>query len=161
MRKRTIQRRYGLFGVLAVLFGVLILADPVRAAAPTAIQLRTEINRVRQTNHVRVLKNSYTLNRVALRRVQDMSRYRFFGHTSPLGRTYGTYLALGPARFRASGEVIGLNQRTATTAVANWQKSPEHRAIIRHSSYTHIGAAVGWGVIRGKRVTLLVVLFGR
>lgn len=45
-------------------------------------------------------------------------------------------------KFSTAGENIALNQRGAAAVVAEWMKSPGHRANILNPKYTHIGVGI-------------------
>jgi uncharacterized protein YkwD len=90
-----------------------------------------------------------------------MAREHYFAHTSPNGVTHTTFLAAGPAKFSRSGEILGRNFLSPTSAIQAWLASPSHAAQIKSTTYTHIGAAVGTIRIKNKPSTVVVVLFGR
>ena len=157
----TPQRQRGFFILGFVLIGILLLPQTTHAVTPTAKQYRDEINRVRHTKQLAPLISSYTLNRAALRRLQDMANNHYFGHTSPAGRNFSTFIKLGPAKFNASGEVLSKKYSSADKSVQAWLASTSHAAQLQSSTYTHIGAAVGKITVKGKTLTVAVVLFGR
>jgi uncharacterized protein YkwD len=157
-----LQHRFlRLITISAVYIGISLIPHALYAATPTAEQYRQAINQQRQQFKRSPLTTSYTLNRAALRRVQSMAREHYFAHTSPNGVTHTTFLAAGPAKFSRSGEILGRNFLSPTSAIQAWLASPSHAAQIKSTTYTHIGAAVGTIRIKNKPSTVVVVLFGR
>jgi len=148
--------------ILPILFiGGFIVPLATSAAVPTATNYRDEINRLRQQERRAMLTSSFTLNRAALRRVQDMAAYHYFSHTSPLGKSFSSFINLGPAKFSASGEIMSRNYLTARSSVNAWLTSTSHASQIRSTKYTHLGAAVGKITIKGKPTAVAVVMFGQ
>lgn len=152
---------YRAIGFFTVVIAGIFLSNTAFASTLTAANYRDEINRLRQQERQPALTSSYTLNRAALRRAQDMSAYHYFSHVSPLGKTFSSFINLGPAKFSATGEIMSRNYLTARSSVNAWLTSTSHAAQIRSKKYTHLGAAVGKVTIKGKTTNVAVVMFGQ
>jgi len=108
----------------------------VRAFETEVIRL---VNEQRSLTGLSALSENWELSRVARIKSQDMSKNKYFSHTSP---TYGTPFQMMKSfgiSYRTAGENIAYGQKTPQQVVDAWMNSSGHRANILNSSYTEIG----------------------
>ncbi|MDE7260714.1 MAG: SafA/ExsA family spore coat assembly protein [Oscillospiraceae bacterium] len=112
------------------------LSDAVASYEAEVIRL---VNEIRAENGLGALAANWELSRVARYKSEDMSKNRYFSHTSP---TYGTPFQMIRSfglSYRTAGENIAYGQRTPAAVVDAWMNSSGHRANILNASYTQIG----------------------
>ena len=81
------------------------------------------------------------LEKAALSHSTDMSRSRFFSHTSPTNGKAGARLQAAGYNWRTYGENIALGYEGEKEVVEGWLKSPGHCANIMNPAYKEMGAA--------------------
>lgn len=81
------------------------------------------------------------LEKAALSHSTDMSRSRFFSHTSPTNGKAGARLQAAGYNWRTYGENIALGYDGEKEVVADWLKSPGHCANIMNPAYKEMGTA--------------------
>ena len=131
------------------------------AAPPTAAGLLNRMNQVRAAAQIPLVRDSYTLRRVAAARAADMVRFNYFNHVSAAGLTYQYWLAAGPARFQRTGENIARGYLTSLATTSGWLASGSHRSNLLNSRFTHAGTAVRPILYNGRPSYLYVTIFGR
>jgi uncharacterized protein YkwD len=97
-------------------------------------------NRERQAKGLSPLKPHPTLRKAAQWLADDMAKKSYFSHTDSLGREFSTRLR--DFRYEDAtvmAENVGMGARDPARAVANWMKSPGHRANILNPELTEIG----------------------
>ena len=97
-------------------------------------------NRERQAKGLGALKFQSTLREAAQWLADDMAKKSYFSHTDSLRRDFATRLRdFGYKNATVMAENIGLGAPDPANAVANWMKSPSHRANILNPELTEIG----------------------
>src|SRR3954452_12974479 len=124
------------------LFGVVAVASPAHAAAPTTVQLQADI--LAGTNAQRALHGCAALR--LDQRISTAARY----HSTFMART-GTFSHVGSGnstfvtRVRAQGytaplsENIAWGYRTGAAVMTAWMNSPGHRANILNCAAKSVG----------------------
>ena len=136
--------------VCAVVFSVFTLAPAagaaVRSSAVTG--LLQAVNHTRIAHGLRPLKVDTTLVRAARSHSAEMLRGNFFAH----GNFHGRMVA-----FHVRGPVAGENlawgngpYASASSIIAEWLASPEHRANLLHVGWTRIGIGISQGTFLGN-----------
>jgi uncharacterized protein YkwD len=97
------------------------------------------VNAHRQSLGLDALVWDPTAAAVALAHSQDMVTRGYFSHISPEGETPFDRLRAAGIRFTMAGENIAFGFSSANAVFAAWMASPEHRANIEHTGYTHHG----------------------
>jgi uncharacterized protein YkwD len=102
-------------------------------------------NRERQVKGLSPLKPQATLQKAAQWLADDMAKESYFSHADSLGRDFSTRLRnFGYENFTAMAENIGFGASDPAKAVANWMKSPGHRANILNPELTEIGVGYAY-----------------
>ncbi len=97
-------------------------------------------NRERVKQGLAPLKRHDVLCEAATWMAKDMAENRYFAHQDKQGRTLGLRLQdFGYARLKSVGENIAAGQEEPKEVVAEWLKSPGHRANLFGSTYREIG----------------------
>jgi len=119
-----------------------------------------EMNLERQKVGARRMFQSTTLYRAAVEKTQSMFRDQYFGHTSPSGERFWSWLGARRSMFTRYGENLAYGYRTERGLVTAWLKSSGHRQNVLDGRFTHVGVGIRSGTYRGRRVTMIVALFG-
>ena len=138
--------------MLITLALALLNPEPAFDAAPVKPQpdvFRRQVveltNRERQAKGLRPLKLQATLGEAAQWLADDMAKKSYLSHTDSLSRDFSTRLRdFGYENFTAMAENIGLGAPDPAKAVANWMKSPGHRANILNPELTEIGVGYAY-----------------
>jgi uncharacterized protein YkwD len=142
-----------IFALFAVVFSLFALSTTagarvkaVRASAATSL-LRA-VNRTRAAHGLRSLRVDATLVRAARSHSAEMLRGNYFAH----GDFHSRMVA-----FHVRGPVAGENlawgngtYASASTIIAEWLASPEHRANLLHAGWTRIGIGIASGTFLGN-----------
>jgi uncharacterized protein YkwD len=128
-------------------------AAPVKAEPDVFGRQVVELtNRERQAKGLRPLKPQTTLREAAQWLADDMAKKSYLSHTDSLSRDFSTRLRdFGYANFTAMAENIGLGAPDPAKAVANWMKSPGHRANILNPELTEIGVGYAYNATDTNR----------
>jgi len=172
LRRRTIQALTALPVALALplaVTGEANAAPTARAAAVAACPGSTAaparptvgavsnatlclINRERARRGVRKLRPNGRLSTSAARYSRDMARRDFFAHVSPGGTTMLGRIKAAGYLHGTRGYTVGENLAwgsggfaTPVETVANWMKSPGHRANILSGRFREVGVGVAVG----------------
>ena len=144
---RSIVRRLAMLALVpAALLGVVTVASPAQAAAPTVAQLQNDI--VTQTNLWRTklgcspLRVDAKLGYAARGQSGYMARTGRFSHVGSAGSTFSVRISRA-GYSGALAENIAYGYRSGGEVVAAWMKSPGHRANIANCK----AKAVGVGAI--------------
>jgi uncharacterized protein YkwD len=131
MRSSIVRRLAHLALVPAVLLGIVAVASPAQAAAPTTVQMQSDI--VKWTNTYRAkagcaaVRLDAKLALAARNHSAYMARTGSFSHTGSGGSTF-------VARVKATGytaplsENIAWGYRDGASVVKAWMASPAHKA---------------------------------
>ena len=104
-----------------------------------AQQVLQLVNAERQKAGLNALTLSDKLTDVAQVKAEDMAKNNYFSHTSP---TYGSpfeMLQHFGISYKAAGENIAHNQRSAQEVMNAWMNSSGHRANILNANFTDLG----------------------
>lgn len=138
---------HGLILLVACIFcGLNASAE---SPAPKQSSEEKRIGRVVQlTNEIRVqhglapLQVHPALSRSAQWMAQDMVQHNYLRHTDTLGRSIDPRLPeFGYSDYREIGENIAGGQLTPEEVVADWMRSPGHRANLLNPNFREIGVA--------------------
>ncbi|MDD5552116.1 MAG: CAP domain-containing protein [Candidatus Pacebacteria bacterium] len=117
-------------------------------------------NQKRSNSGVAILKENNNLNRAAYLKAQDMLKYDYFAHTSPLGRSPWYWLEKSGYNYRYAGENLAIDFIDSGELFQAWYSSSVHRANIVNPRFKEIGMAVLKGDFKGRRTTVVVQYFG-
>jgi uncharacterized protein YkwD len=140
----------------------LLPAAPAVAASEdgsfTTAMLR-QLNRVRASHHLAVVREDRRMDRGALGHSRDMARHHYFAHGSWPGRVMA---AAGSAH--SVGEVIGWRVRSsasseATHMVHDWLGSPPHRQVLLSNRFSRIGIGRATATSGGNPTAMYTVDF--
>lgn len=144
--------------------------------APTPLRVFTKENQavlvkekvIAQTNIARFdngmlppLTENEVLDKVALKKAQDMFSKQYFEHVSPDGIGPGDLASGEGYKYIVEGENLILgNFKDEKEMLDLWMNSPGHRANILHEQFSEIGVAVIKGQYQGETVWIGVQEFG-
>ena len=97
------------------------------------------VNEERAKNGLSALQMDESVRKVARVKSSDMSKNKYFSHTSP---TYGTPFEMLKSygiSYKSAGENIAQGYTSPEAVVKGWMNSSGHRANILNASFTHIG----------------------
>jgi uncharacterized protein YkwD len=143
-------RKKQVLSVCAVVFSVFALAPAAgaRVHSSAVTGLLQAVNQTRVAHGLRPLKVDTTLVRAARSHSTEMLRGNFFAH----GDFHGRMVA-----FHVVGPVAGENlawgngpYASASSIIAEWLASPEHRANLLHAGWTRIGIGITRGTFLGN-----------
>lgn len=116
--------------------------------------LENEINGLRKSEDLSLLKNDPLLAATALKYCKELLTYRSLAHKDVYGKgALERYRALGGTSLEV-GEVIGAGS-SEKKIIEAWLQSPPHKKVIRYSRWTHMGS----GRVRVGDKILIVLLF--
>jgi uncharacterized protein YkwD len=141
--RSSIARRLAKLALLPVaLFGAVAVASPAHAAAPTTVQLQSDIlagtNAQRARHGCGTLRLDANISRAARNHSAFMATTGTFSHTGSGNSSFVT-------RIRAQGytaplsENIAWGYRTGADVVTAWMNSAGHRANILNCSAKSVG----------------------
>lgn len=144
---RSIVRRLAQIALVpAALFGVMALATPAQAAAPTVGQLQVDIFNATNVQRVKAgcarLRNDAKLGYAARGHSAYQARTNKMSHTGSSNSTFAVR-ATRAGYVGALSENVAYGYRSGAEVVAAWMKSPGHRANIVNCR----AKAVGVGAI--------------
>ncbi len=119
-------------------------------------------NTERINNGLQPLAENQRLDSIALSRLEDMFKNRYFAHVSPTGLKAEIVAQTIGYDYLALGENLALgNFDGDKNLVQAWMDSPGHRANILNAHYTEIGVAVKPGTFEGRQTWIGVQIFGK
>ena len=133
---------------------------PVYAASTTAeIAIVREINRVRRAHHLRAVRLTAPLARVARRHSSLMLKYDALSHSSFDGSSFSTRLQRAGKR-RQYGETLAWapdgSGVSARVVVKLWMRSAPHRHVLMNGTLRRVGVGRVRGMLgpqRGNAIT--------
>lgn len=96
-------------------------------------------NRERAVRGVAPLVLDAALCRLAQRHSDDQAAHQSLGHAGSDGRSPFDRLRRVGYVYTTAGENVAMGYPTATTVVAGWMNSADHRANILRRTFTHVG----------------------
>lgn len=118
-------------------------SDELRAIEMAqARQIFDVTNVIRKRHHLKPLKWSDAVAKVAYGHSQDMEMNQYFSHDSPQHGTVGNRLTKGAVSFQLAGENIAAQYTDGLAAVEGWLNSEGHRKILLEEDFTHLGVGV-------------------
>ncbi|MEN9622169.1 MAG: hypothetical protein RLZZ67_603 [Candidatus Parcubacteria bacterium] len=148
---------------LFVLFG-LTVASPGGlqwAAAVLPAVLGDLTNEQRVTNHLAVLTENPTLDKVATLKAEDMAAKSYFSHTSPEGLTPWHWFDKVGYDYEYAGENLAIDFTDSHDVTNAWMNSPMHRANIVKSAFTEIGTGVATGTFEGVATVFVAQVYAK
>jgi uncharacterized protein YkwD len=147
--RSSIARRLAMLALVpAALLGAVVVASPAEAAAPTTVQMQTDINYWTNRWRVKVgcpqLRLNVNLARAARNHSAWMARTATFSHVGSSNSSFVT-------RVKATGysaplsENIAWGYRDGAQVVSAWMKSPAHRANIVNCKARSVGVGAVYG----------------
>ncbi|WP_019873932.1 CAP domain-containing protein [Sporichthya polymorpha] len=131
---------FSLFG--GTLGATVVTAEPAEARSMSIKEQRRAIvkktNKIRKAHGCRALKVRPKLNQAAQRHAKDMSRKRYFSHTSKDGTSWVTRIRRTGWR-QPGGENIARGYYSASSVMSAWMHSPGHRRNIVNCQFRNIG----------------------
>ena len=107
------------------------------------------------------LSESYSLNRAAYKKAEDMFDRQYFAHQAPTGEEAGDLVSEFDYTFILVGENLAKgNFRSDEDLVEGWMNSPDHRDNILKSSYEEIGVGIKKDYYEGQEIWMAVQIFG-
>ncbi|MFN2627318.1 MAG: CAP domain-containing protein [Gaiellaceae bacterium] len=145
--------------VPALLVSVFVLIAAVATASTGTLtqaesSLLGAVNQARIDHGLQPLRPDQTLERAARAHSADMIRNRYFAHGAFMQR-----LSAFGARGRILGENLAWGTGTdarATTILAAWLASPEHRANLLRAAFQRIGIGALRGTFQGNGDALVI-----
>lgn len=146
-----------MFAVAAIAIGSSSSAAAVTPIAPShetgsaETDLIALINAYRASNGLQTVSPDGALTAAAGWMAGDMAARNYIGHVSSDGRSPTQRMtAFGyPATSMYTGEDLAAGYGTASAALAGWQASPAHNAVLLNANYN----AVGLGLVYEPRST--------
>ncbi len=117
-------------------------------------------NEERGTGSLGTLRRSDVLDRAAQLKAQDMAKYEYFAHYSPLGVSPWHWFDQVSYGFVHAGENLAVHFTDSSDVVEAWMDSPSHKANIMNGNYTEIGVGTAKGEYKGFPTIFVVQLFG-
>jgi uncharacterized protein YkwD len=156
MRSSIARRLTNLVLLPVAVFGAVAVASPAHAAAPTTVQMQSDIlagtNRQRAIHHCGKLKLNANIARAARNHSAWMARNRKMDHIGSGGSSFVT-------RVKAQGysspmsENIAYGFPTGTAVVTAWMNSAGHRANILNCGAKSVGIGVVYATNGSAYVT--------
>lgn len=119
--------------------GILFLLPEKASASSNTTDLIKLTNEIRVQNNLLELKESETLNKVALSRAQDMLQNNYFSHQSPNGKSFINELEKNKYYFSSAGENLAIDFYENEKIISSWMQSPTHRQNILNPDFKEIG----------------------
>jgi uncharacterized protein YkwD len=130
-----------LLRIFSFLFSLMLFIPSAHAITTSAYRVLALINIEREERGLPRLIMDEKLAAAARSHAADMSRRKYFSHTSPNGVGMGSRLRKAGATYTAAGENIAHGQTSAPAVVDAWMNSPGHRRNILHTKYRKVGIA--------------------
>ena len=125
------------------------VAHSAAISSQAEIAIVREINRIRRAHHLRGVKLTAPLARVAKRHSTVMLRHDALSHSSFDGKSFSARLAAGGKRRRQYGETLAWAPDgahvTAHVLLKLWMQSAPHRAVLMNGKLRRVGV----GRVRG------------
>jgi hypothetical protein len=118
------------------------------------------VNASRSSLGLPMLKESTTLEQVALAKARDIFEKQYFSHISPDSKTPWDFLKSYNYVYSAAGENLAIDFISPEDAHRGLMASPTHRANILNKLYTEIGVAVYEGTFEDRQSIVVVQYFG-
>jgi len=127
---------------------------PVYAASsPAEIGIVREINRVRRAHHLRPVRLTAPLARVARRHSSLMLKYDALSHSSFDGSSFSTRLQRA-GKHRQYGETLAWAPSGAGVGAKAllrlWMNSPPHRHVLMNGTLRRVGVGRVYGAMGGQ-----------
>lgn len=147
MRTSIARRLVQLALVPAALFGVIAVATPAEAAAPTNAQWQAAIvywtNQVRKAHGCAPVRHDARLAKAATGHSAWMATYRRFSHTGSGGSTF--VVRVKRAGYSAPlSENIAWGYRSGQALVTAWMRSPGHRVNLLNCRAKAVGVGMAY-----------------
>jgi hypothetical protein len=117
-------------------------------------------NEERQGSELGTLRRNPILDTAAKLKADDMAKYSYFAHYSPMGVSPWYWFDLEGYNFIHAGENLAVHFTDSSEIVTAWMNSPGHRANILNGNYTEIGVGTAKGEYKGFPTVFVVQLFG-
>lgn len=104
--------------------------------------LLEETNQDRNAEHQSPLSLSPQLTAAAQAKANDMAKRNYWSHNSPDGQTPWSFITTSGYQYQTAGENLAYGFSDASSVIAGWMNSPEHRSNILNPSYKHVGFGI-------------------
>lgn len=155
---------------LAALVLVLIVMTWLNVSQYVATeQLKTQIlgnelisltNEYRQQKSLGTLKVNDELTKAAQSKADHMAKNSYFGHTSPDGRRFTSWIINADYDYLYAGENLAVLFNSSESVFNAWLKSEKHRQNIAKSRFQEIGIGIAEGIYKGKKAIFVVQMLG-
>lgn len=139
--------------LITVIYFFLFFPEKIQA-----VDLLSEINKIRQENHLQSLSPNPQLTAAAQAKANDMVAQNYWSHNSPSGETPWDFIRQSGYLYQSAGENLARGFDN-TQAVEAWLKSPGHRRNILASKYTQTGFGYAVYYQNGQQIPLIVEMF--
>jgi uncharacterized protein YkwD len=135
---------------------VPVAAPPPAYTASNSAELAIvrEINRVRRAHHLRTVKLTKPLARVARKHSKEMLKHNSLSHSSFDGSSFTTRMARAGKR-RQYGETLAWapngSHVNAKALLKLWLASAPHRAVLMNGKLRRVGVGRVYGSMSGQR----------
>jgi len=123
------------------------------ASSPAEIGIVREINRVRRAHHLRPVRLTAPLARVARRHSSLMLKYDALSHSSFDGSSFSTRLQRA-GKHRQYGETLAWAPSGAGVGAKAllrlWMNSPPHRHVLMNGTLRRVGVGRVYGAMGGQ-----------
>jgi uncharacterized protein YkwD len=140
---------------VALLTGFLIAVTvALPAAASPQSDAISQLNQIRTSNGLPVLRASESLYRSSTRYARKMIDTDYFGHASRIAAS---------SAFGRVGETLEMHSGWRTNpseTITEWMNSPGHRAVLMSRAYRWVGMGIARGKIGSRLVTVWVAHVG-
>lgn len=132
----------------------------VETTTLSAAAIIAATNEARIENGLLPVATNTALMTSAKEKANDMVAKGYFGHSTPEGARFWTFIDATGYKYAHAGENLGTGFKTAEGLVNAWLKSPTHRANLLSAEYDEIGIGLAYGVHNGKATWFVVQHFG-
>ena len=112
------------------------------AAGPLAADLFARVNAYRDSLGLAPLAWHPGAALIAEQHCEDMHARHYFSHVTPDGIDLAGRFAAAGVSYTDAAENLAEGEADAASVLADWLASPEHRATLESTAYTHQGIAV-------------------
>lgn len=151
---------FGLFSVIMAVVGSHSVPHSSLLAQVQASLLTQFTNENRSDRQIQSLSVNPLLEKAARLKAQDMIENNYFSHVSPDGVDPWHWFDEAGYSYKHAGENLASDFYDTRNVTNAWMNSPLHKRNILNPKYTEIGVAIETGIHQGRRVALVVQMFG-
>ncbi|HEY4516182.1 MAG TPA: CAP domain-containing protein [Candidatus Paceibacterota bacterium] len=129
---------------------IFVVPFSARASSLTSSNVASEINRIRNEQHLHVFIPRQSLNRAAKAKADEIAVRGFLSHTEVIKNKPWGWLSSQDYQYSKAGEILAVNINSAEALVEAWMSSPSHRATLLSAEFTEVGIGISAGFYEGK-----------